>query len=372
MQAYETDKEAVKKLWADAFHEQEPFLSQYFDDFWKSEDALIIKEDKKLVAALEMIPYSVFLRKAPLSAAYIVGVSVAEEFRGRNYSKKIMRECLLTQKKRNMALSLLTPFNYEFYNKLGYRMCYTLDVYELTQDNLPVTEESLPVICACFSDFEKLNSVYSDFCHNKNGYIIRTKQDWKYIFFEHKLSGGGFFAVKNSNSFSGYASYFEKNDEVFVRELIYSDALSLLSLLSKFKAYKKIKIRTVSDMLLLKLIKNPKNVLKTVPTVMARITDIEKILFPHDIEDLKFKITDDLIEENCGTYEKTADKIIKTDSKFYDVSLDIGSFTELILGFSSAEELFCLNKLDCDIKTRERLDKIFPKEKNYINQIMEE
>ena len=275
MQAQNNDKESVKELWAYAFDEQEPFLSEFFDNFWKAEDALVIKEDSKLAGALLMIPYCVSLNSSPVMSAYIVGVSVASEFRGKKISKKLMRECLIEQKNRNMALSLLIPFNYEFYNKLGYRMCYTLDVYELTQDNLPYIEDISPVKRVQVCDYKKLNSVYNDFCRDKNGYIIRIKDDWEYIFFEQKLSGGGIFAVENDNSFSGYASFSEKNGEIFVRELVYKDNNSLLSLLSEFKKYKKIKIRTVSDKLLLKQISNPKNVLKTIPTVMARVTDIE-------------------------------------------------------------------------------------------------
>lgn len=62
MQAQISDKEKIKQLWAYAFNEQEPFLSEYFDNFWKAEDALVIKEGPSLVGALEMIPYTVSLK----------------------------------------------------------------------------------------------------------------------------------------------------------------------------------------------------------------------------------------------------------------------------------------------------------------------
>jgi len=111
MQAQNSDKESVKNLWAYAFDEQEPFLSEFFDNFWKAENALVIKEDSTLAGALLMIPYCISINKTSVTSAYIVGVSVAKEFRGRKFSKKLMRDCLIEQKKRNMALSFLIPFN---------------------------------------------------------------------------------------------------------------------------------------------------------------------------------------------------------------------------------------------------------------------
>lgn len=372
MQANSNDKQAVKELWAYAFDEQEPFLSEYFDNFWKAENALVIKENSSLAGALEMIPYTVFLKGAQLQAAYIVGVSVAQSFRGRGFSKALMRDCLTEHKNRGMAISLLIPFNYEFYKKLGYRLCYTLDIYELDTNNIPDMEKLSPVVKADLKDLDKLNAVYHNFCKDKNGYIIRTKHDWEYIFFEHRLFDGGFFAVESGNSFSGYMSYLKKNEEIFVRELVYSDINSLMSLFAKLKEYTKIKVRTASDNFLLKLLPNPKNVLKTIPTVMARITDIKKVLSLFDTGDLKFKITDDLIEENCGIYHSYNGSIIKTDSDVFDISADIGSFTELVTGFSSSDELLLSGKLKANIKAREKLSEIFTKENNYINHLMEE
>ena len=372
--AQTSDKEDVKALWAYAFNEQEPFLSEYFDNFWKAENAVIHK-DMHLIGALQMIPYNICLRGAFTPASYIVGVSITPEERGKGYSTQLMRDCLLEQKKRGETISLLIPFSYEFYKKLGYRLCYTLDIYKTETLNIPSFNKDYSIQKMSIENFTDLNNVYIEFCQNKNGYILREKNDWEYIFFEHKLSGGFIYGAYSNGQLKGYISYNKSSEGLYVRELIYTNRDSLFCLLafikSHFSAKQSIKIRTSSDNMLLNVLKEPKNTLKVAPTVMARIVDVPSALALSDIGDLKIYVYDELLPENCGVYKKEAENIIKTDES-YDFLIDIGTLTQLVMGFYSASELNFLGLIEADTKIIEKLNKIFPKTENYINHIMEE
>ena len=123
--------------------------------------------------------------------------------------------------------------------------------------------------------------------------------------------------------------------------------------------------------MLLNVLKEPKNTLKVAPTVMARIVDVPSALALSDIGDLKIYVYDELLPENCGVYKKEAENIIKTDES-YDFLIDIGTLTQLVMGFYSASELNFLGLIEADTKIIEKLNKIFPKTENYINHIMEE
>ncbi len=370
-----TDKENIKELWAYAFNEQEPFLSGYFDGFWKYENAVMIEKENELVGAAQMIPYTVFLRDNFVKASYIVGVSVFQKFRGQKYSTSLMAGGLKEQKKRGETISLLIPFNYAFYEKLGYGLCYDLSLYETKAENLPKTKAIHSIKKMSRKDFLKLNSAYETFCKNKHGYNIRTKEDWEYIFFEHKLYGGNIYAATTEDRISGYISYIKTKNEIYVREFIYNDIDSLYSLLSfmkeHFKDAKNIKIRTANDNILTSVLKESNIVHKVLPTAMARLVDIESVLFKADINDIKIKVYDDLIPQNCGVYEKQGQAVIKTDTKEFDAALDIGALTQLVMGYFTASELYFLGKIDAKEEIIKKLDKIFPKTNNYINHIME-
>ena len=125
------EKKDIKKLWADAFSEQEPFLSWYFDNFWHAENSLCVKtDDDSLAGALTLIPYKLFNRGKTINSSYIAGVSVPQHMRMRGISKKLMHAAIKMQAERNESLSLLIPFNYDFYRKMGYKDCggFIIDV----------------------------------------------------------------------------------------------------------------------------------------------------------------------------------------------------------------------------------------------------
>lgn len=367
MIATDTDKENIKNLWAIAFDEQEPFLSGYFDGFWNVKNAIIVKENEKLIGALQMIPYTLSVRNTSLGSSYIVGVSVLPEERKKGHSKTLMYRCLKEQKKRGEAISVLIPFNYEFYEKLGYSLCYELGVFETNAQNMQKFDSSFSFKVMNLPDYGDLNEAYNLFCIGKSGYNKRTERDWEYIFFEHKLFGGCIYGMYDENGILGYVSYIKNKDKLFIRELVYENQDALYCLLSfikdNFKDVKNIKIRTAA---------NEKAIpLNTVPYAMARIVDVSLALKDTDIKDLKINISDDFFPENSGTYMMTGGKISKTDSKDYDAKMDIGTFTQLFMGYSSSFELANTKKLNAEKDVLEKLDKIFPKMNNYINHIME-
>ncbi len=120
-----SDKNNIKKLWAEAFFEQEPFLSWYFDNFWNASNSLCVKTDEnELAGALTLIPYDVCINNKILKSSYVAGVSVWQSMRNKGIATTLMKHAIRLQIKRKEPISLLIPFNYEFYRKMGYEVCY--------------------------------------------------------------------------------------------------------------------------------------------------------------------------------------------------------------------------------------------------------
>lgn len=371
-----SDKEKIKELWAYAFCEQEPFLSGYFDEFWKLENAVAIKENDEIAAALQLTSYDLHIRNQEYKASYIVGVSVAPQMRGKKYSTRLMAEALKEQKKRGEAVSLLIPFSYEFYKKLGYSLCYNLNMYETTSKNIRTLKNDCTVKRMYLSDYNELNKVYENFCEDKSGYVKRTENDWKYIFFEHNLFGGYVYATYENGEISGYVSYSKSSKEIYVREIVYISYEALNSLLgfvsSHFSGNEKIVIRTTKDNYLSGFLKEPKGVVSILPTVMARVVDVSAVLSSVDLGEFKLQIIDELIPENSGIYGKKADgQVCKTNSKEFDALMSIDTLTELFMGYVTASDLSFMGRIRADEKIIKRLDELFPLTNNYINHIME-
>ena len=190
-------KDQIKELWQYSFSDPDDFMSLYFGKFWNGRNAVAALDGKDLLGALELVPYKISLRGTWVDASYIVGVSTAPEARGRGVATKLMRGAIEKQGKRREVLSLLYPFSYSFYNRMGYAPCYQQARCEIPFERMPATHYSGRFFRPSLNDFTALSNVYENFCKGKNGFVQRTKKEWKFIFEMLNLENGHLYAYKN-------------------------------------------------------------------------------------------------------------------------------------------------------------------------------
>ena len=121
--ADEKDTAQVQALWETCFDDTAAFVQWYFSRYYKSENTLGIFAGADLQASAQMIPYTIRLRDTALPCAYIVGVNTAPAARKKGYARTLLRECLLEQRKRKQHISLLMPFEGQFYYRYGWPFC---------------------------------------------------------------------------------------------------------------------------------------------------------------------------------------------------------------------------------------------------------
>ena len=354
-----TDKAEIKKLWADAFSEQEPFLSWYFDNFWKSENSLCTKNDTgELMGALTLIPYDVVFNARKYSASYIAGVSVYEKFRNRGIAKNLMRAALSEQRKRGELLSLLIPFNYDFYRKMGYEVCYMRTVKKLDKCK---DEERKNIVPLSIENYTEMNDLYNEFCINKNGYILRSVHSWEYIL--NRISELKTYAIgyKENEKLLSYCVYTKEKEKMVIHEIVGES-----SGVEKLKSH----ILSLDNNVFSVMPDIGDEISEKEPTVMARITDAGKAFGEFDECNIKIKITDDFIEENNGIF--SFGSIEKIEYAKYDAEMDIKYFTQYFCGFVSCAELLKNGKITISEENCLKLDSIRQKKDNYINLIMSE
>lgn len=355
----QNDKTDVKKLWADAFSEQEPFLSWYFDNFWKSENSLCAKNDEGcLLGALTLIPYDAKFSGKVYKTSYIAGVSVDKKFRNQGIAKTLMKSAILKQRERGETLSLLIPFNYDFYRKMGYEVCYERVEQKL---NNTIKCEAFDVVFLDIENYSEMNSLYESFCEDKNGYIIRDKHSWEYIL--KRLAEQKTFAIgyRDCGKLLAYCVYTREKEKTVIHEIV-GDNYSKEKLISYIFKTERNVFSIMPDF------KNEKSEKK--PTVMARITDSGAAFGKLKKSNVKIKITDDFIEENNGVFSPGSE--IKYKSDEYDAEMDIKYFTQYFCSFKTCFELFEEGHIKTSEEVFKKLDDLIQRKDNYINLIMSE
>lgn len=355
-------KNEIKALWKEAFSEDEPFLSWYFDNFWSYKDAIYLTVDNILGGALSMRPYEIILNKKIVNASYICGVSVQKKMRYRGYATALMKEAIYQQIRRREAVSLLIPFNFDFYRKMGYETCYDIGILSLPEKS--INENTKFCVRALnIENTDEINKIYLDFCANKNGYNIRDEKAWEYILNRPEKFNTTVLGCFLDRKLCAYAvfSFNERGATVF--ECV-GEKEALSSIFARiYEKHKK------ASVYLPRCENVPENTIFK-PMVMARVTSVALCMKYLEKLPLAIKITDDFIQENNGVFNFGGEKL--SDDTSFDILIDIKHFTQYFMGAKSINELLFDKKIVLQSNKAEKILNLHKKENNYINLIMSE
>ena len=76
-----TTKDEVKTLWKLCFNDSDEFTDLYFKMRYKDEVNRVIREDGKIISALQMIPYPMTFCGEVISTSYISGACTHPDYR---------------------------------------------------------------------------------------------------------------------------------------------------------------------------------------------------------------------------------------------------------------------------------------------------
>ena len=273
---------------------------------------------------------------------------------------------------RDEIVSFLVPFSYPFYEKQGYEKAYSELHLSARREDLKAAKPSGHFRPAQIEDYEILSQIYRDFCKDKNGYTLRTKADWSFIFKELAYDGGFLqLYLDEADAPAAYIACLKDEKHFKVLEMAYTNDEGLSALLSfvhSHASYDSFDFilpakSPVPDLL------GKKAKAELFPGAMARLIQIEKGLVC-GLGDVKMFVDDAFLPESTGIYEEIGGKITKTDGIAWDIRIDVASLTQLVFGYHSAKELHSLGRLTGTEDAITRLDRLYPKEENYLNLIL--
>lgn len=99
------DELACKRLWMEAFGDDEAFVDSFIIRYYSRRHALTATVDGRLAAMLHLVPFETELGRT----TYIYGVATAEAFRRRGLAAGLMREAMQRIEERGDAAAFLIP-----------------------------------------------------------------------------------------------------------------------------------------------------------------------------------------------------------------------------------------------------------------------
>lgn len=379
MKSRDKDKDTLIKMWEYCFDDTNEFVDWYFKTKYSAENTIGVYEDERMVSSLHILPYSMNFCDRTINTRYVVGVASFPENRGKGYVSELMKETIKIMNNENTIISLLLPFEYNYYRRYGWDTCYSHKKYEIPLKELRGIGKNYGRFRKVKKpeDIELLNSIYKYYTLEKHGYIVRSKKDWESILYDAELEGYNAYILEKQGSPEGYIIYALKNDSMLVHEMSYSNPDAFNSLIRFIinhysQVQKLIWNAPEDDKLYLKLTNNSSITIS--PFVMARVINVKevlKILIQNTNCDVNFTlcIEDNLASWNNKVFKIDGSKVSELISCHSDIIMSINTFTQIAMGYISSFEAFALGLLISNSKEKlQESDKIFKTKENYINE----
>ncbi|MGM9526255.1 MAG: enhanced intracellular survival protein Eis [Peptococcaceae bacterium] len=382
--AEEQDLPQIQALWSQCFDDTPAFVQWYFRRYYQAQHTLGIFDGATLLASAQMIPYTISLRGSCVPAAYIVGVDTAPEARNQGCARTLLQECLRMQRLRGQSISLLMPFEGQFYYRYGWPFCYFHQQMMLEPQELRCAAAPWGAIrqVDIFEAIPKLERIYQRFVQGYHGTVCRDSRQWQLLLEDAAMEHTLCFLLEQEGVAQGYCLWTPLKGKIFIREMAWCCAEAKAGLLyfleQNVPAGQKLWLELPDDDDLVFQLAAAKKSVVRYPFLMARIVDVvqclEAIHYPLQQAQVDLAVTDTFAPWNQGVFrlqvrEGRGHVQPQPPETEAAVEITIEGLSQLVLGVRSVAQLIRQNMLHvCDTALQELLKQLWPVQNTYINE----
>ncbi|MDD4115126.1 MAG: GNAT family N-acetyltransferase [Massilibacteroides sp.] len=222
-------KQETEELWRLCFGDKEAFIRLFFDEVYRDENTLVIEKQGTVVAALQCIPYSLWMQGKEIPMAYICGVSTHPNERGNGFMGRLMRKADEELKRRKIPLATLIPAESwlaDIYRKYGYSYAFYYDskTYIRSSSTLSSIGDGEGIIASEITP--QLFNYFDRKLRKRVTCVLHSASDFRVIYKDLTLYGGKLLWLKNTKQKvegMAFAIPEESSDTIFMPELLYDN-----------------------------------------------------------------------------------------------------------------------------------------------------
>lgn len=200
------EKEELKCLWQEVFNEDEFYLEYKFDKNFMPEQSVVVV-DKKIIGAAHYDTLFINNKKV----AYVNGVSIKKEYRGKNISTGMLDYLHTHLLNEGFAYCFLKPAINNYYEKFGYKTV----IGAVNQDL--IYKEVLPYSVTNYGYVE----IFEKMCKKHSVFLPRSENRFEKIKRLYKNYDGGIVCFERGKELLGYALYAKENEKIVIEESVF-------------------------------------------------------------------------------------------------------------------------------------------------------
>jgi predicted acetyltransferase len=353
------DEDSLARLSARAFGESTAYWERYYDEGKNSRVDLdlvhVLEEDAEVRATATVLPLEVFVDGKVGPMGGIAAVATHPAYRRRGYAGKLMRAVLQTMHERGMNLSMLWPFAHAFYRAYGWELAGEAVAYTLKPTDLPTSPEQKRVRAYREEDLPPMMELLEEEASRHLLCVRRSEEQWRSERFWKRDWGGKEPVVyEREGRLEGYILYRmsdwrEDRDPkrtLAVQELVWSTLGARQALISFLAAQDplvfEIKHHTPRGEPLHPYLRSSYVKAEIEPEFMLRLVDVEgalNLLHRAVEEPLVLEVSDDVIEDNAGSYTVGDGEVVRGEEAAERVALDVRQLAQLYAGYLTVRQL---------------------------------
>lgn len=394
----------AEELWDYCFEKKtEPFFQYYFEQYCGKDNMVIggfdkVGEDERLRTMLHVNPYMLRLRGQEMLVPYLVGIATAPEARGQHLLRPLLETAFEVLRSQGFPFVTLMPISAGIYLPYEFAYCYYRHEYKMPLaklqipaigDDLSVERLDLVSLLQSLKEADAkmqlcnpLADVYASVTAAWNGVPQRTAFQWRKLLSVITQENVLCAVVYRAGAAVGYMLYSLNDGKFNVQELLTQNAAAKNRLLQYAAGH-----RSEAQELCWLAESWDKTYLdfadqaltgRLQPFMMARCLDARAALAKLPVaEDMSsgsvvVLLTDKIIERNNHLLQlRTSPGKLEAVSTLEqeEVTMDMGTFTQLYFGAFSATELWEAGRIKCsDVRKLHLLDELFPKCRTYNNE----
>ena len=320
--------------------------------------------------------------------AGLAAIATPPEHRRSGYVAGLLSASLEEYCSRGERFALLWPFRYRFYRRFGWETCahhysYQCDPSALSFARAIINDKGTFRQLEA-NDYGLIEPVYGAYADRYSLSLGRDEDWWRHRIFSTWGTDPYAYVWEREGVPRGYLFYSiqgDWGDRTFqVHDLAFHDHEALMALLAFCSNHdsqaEKVQFELPTDVEIIDLSNDPEKFeCELGAGVMARIVNVtptlEALDYPAVDEEVTLSVEDSLADWNNETFrlvvhdgEATCEALSSgTDA---DLTLDIATLTQLVVGFHSVWDLYRQNRLHASVTVVEALDRLFPRESAYL------
>ncbi|MDR0348937.1 MAG: GNAT family N-acetyltransferase [Tannerella sp.] len=218
-------KQQIIDLWKESFGDSDEFINLFFSRVYKEENTFAIKQNNRVIAALQTVPYQMTFYGTTVTTGYVCGVCTASAERGKGLMKQLMQKAIDEMRRRKYIFSTLIPASewlFDYYRNFGYVTVFdkSYEIHTRTGTNnpqihiLPITGNSLNQACNYYNRIQQKRACA----------VLHSAYDFETIRKDCLLDGGNIWMARQNDRICGLAFAVPADENrLAIKEIVYDD-----------------------------------------------------------------------------------------------------------------------------------------------------